>query len=124
MATPLGTDLEGCMAASNESLRFRLAGSWLAVAGLLLSGFGCGKAPTPAPSPAESPPAEQGPALGDPPSMSDNQDGAAANFDQSFAEAVTTDVLDGQRLPPDVTMAGKKAGPLRVVVEKSWPKIK
>jgi cyclophilin family peptidyl-prolyl cis-trans isomerase len=102
----------------------RLAGSWLVFAGLLLGGLGCGKSPAPTPSKFEAPPEEHGPALGNPSSTADTHDARAINFDQSFAEATITDVLDGQRLPPDVTMAGKKAGPLRAAIEESWSKIK
>ncbi len=49
---------------------------------------------------------------------------AAVNFDQSFEEAASTEVLDGQFVPPDLTAAGKKTAQLRSAVEALWPKIK
>jgi cyclophilin family peptidyl-prolyl cis-trans isomerase len=49
---------------------------------------------------------------------------AALNFDQSFAEAASTEVLEGEFVPPDFTAAGKKTAQLRVEVENLWTKIK
>jgi peptidyl-prolyl cis-trans isomerase B (cyclophilin B) len=46
------------------------------------------------------------------------------NFNQSFEEAVSTEVLEGQFVPPDLTVAGKKTAQLRAAVEVLWPKIK
>jgi peptidyl-prolyl cis-trans isomerase B (cyclophilin B) len=51
-------------------------------------------------------------------------DGAAIDFGQSFEQAVSTEVLEGQFLPPDATAAGKKTAKLRAAVEAVWPKIK
>ena len=48
----------------------------------------------------------------------------AVNFDQSFSKAASTEVLEGQFVPPDVTVAGKRTGQLREAVEELWPKIK
>jgi len=79
-------------------------------------------------------PGNTGPAPAGPPSLSINQDtpkptgpGPKAptevDYNIRFDDAVTTEVLEGYHLPPDVTFAGKKTGLLRLDVEKTWPTI-
>ena len=49
---------------------------------------------------------------------------ANLNYNQTFEEAVITEVIDGQQLPPNVTIGGKKTGMLRAAIEELWPMIK
>lgn len=46
----------------------------------------------------------------------------ALDFNQSFDDAVITEVLEGHHLPPDLTFAGKKTALLRAQIEAVWPK--
>jgi peptidyl-prolyl cis-trans isomerase B (cyclophilin B) len=48
----------------------------------------------------------------------------ALDFNQSFDDAVITEVLEGHQLPPDLTFAGKKTAPLRAEIESLWPRIR
>lgn len=48
---------------------------------------------------------------------------AHERYAQSFAQAVTMELGEDQRIPPDRTIAGKPTGPLREAVEKLWPSI-
>ncbi len=86
---------------------------------------GCGKSPEP-PTVADGPNAlirsvvvadgaETGTAATEP--------NKSIRFDQTFDEAVSTDVLDGQ-FPPEVTLGGKGTGRLRASIEERWPKIR
>jgi len=45
------------------------------------------------------------------------------NFDQSFSEAATTKALDGQSVPPDLTVAGKRTGSCVREWKSSGPKL-
>jgi cyclophilin family peptidyl-prolyl cis-trans isomerase len=46
-----------------------------------------------------------------------------ARYNESFEDAVVTEVLDGQQPPPDTTIAGKPAAKLREDLENIWPTI-
>jgi cyclophilin family peptidyl-prolyl cis-trans isomerase len=80
---------------------------------------GCGK-------PAVS---EQAPPIQNPASTENQPDSTIAakpaliNYHEGFDDAVITDVLDGHHLPPDMTIAGAKTGPLRALIERTWPAV-
>jgi peptidylprolyl isomerase len=89
--------------------------------GLAWGAFGCSKSPGPD-APKPQPTANGSPT--EAPSEGSRGDFSNINFSQRFEEAVITDVLEGQHLPPEATIAGVKTAPLRVAVEKTWPNIK
>jgi len=102
------------------AVRARTLTKWMMAGSLIgVNLAGCGKTPDPAGTPPS----------GGPPSLAIVNDPgkpakpAEVDFNLRFDDAVTTDVLEGHHLPPDMTYAGKKAGPLRVAVEKAWPGI-
>jgi len=88
-----------------------------------LSAAGCNKKDTPAPPNAGPPVLAIEPVRAGDPNPAP-QTGSPMSFEQSFNEAVITEVLEGYHLPPDVTIGGKKTGPMRVAVEEQWSSIK
>ena len=98
----------------------------------LLPFCGCGaptsteNQPTSAPSQSTTVNSESAPAPEQANSQTndDNKMSPQIAYDQSFSEAVLTDVLDGQQLPLPLTQSGKKTGVLRMEVEKNWSSVK
>jgi cyclophilin family peptidyl-prolyl cis-trans isomerase len=102
----------------------RLRNWAIAGAGLAFGAAGCGKSPAPEPTRAEVSGGEKKGDETPPTHTAEKPESPAANFNQSFEAAAFTEVLEGHHLPPDVTAAGLKTGPLRLAVEALWPKVK
>lgn len=113
------------MAFWQEFFRKWLVASSIICTAIVLSIMGCGKTPV-----ADAPKTvvDAGSA---PPETQDNMSvqatavsNAAVNYKQSFEDAVITEVLEGQELPPAMTIGGKNTALLRAAIEETWPSVK
>jgi len=114
------------MATWQDHLRKLAIAGGIAGAALGISLAGCSEKPAPGNAKVEVGPnvGEQGGAGTPQTGTGENSVEADVNFNQTFEQAAITEVLEGHQFPPDVTLGGKKSGPLRVEIESSWSKVK